>query len=102
VKKFTVGILVALLAVSLVLSGCSKPSQPSTTEPKYKIVLYLISVEEEITLLTICLYGLVRLAEEFKGYIKDDPTMLTTGPRWSLSTWNLKRVAKTENSFFVL
>jgi len=103
VKKFTVGILVALLAVSLVLSGCSKPSQPSTTEPKYKIgLVFDIGGRGDHSFNDSAYNGLVRLAEEFKGYIKDDPDNVNYGPRWSLSTWNLKRVAKTENSFFVL
>jgi len=80
VKKFTVGILVALLAVSLVLSGCSKPAQPSTTEPKYKIgLVFDIGGRGDHSFNDSAYNGLVRLAEEFKGYIKDDPDKVNYG-----------------------
>jgi len=64
----------------LVLSGCSKPSQPSTTEPKYKIgLVFDIGGRGDHSFNDSAYNGLVRLAEEFKGYIKDDPDNVNYG-----------------------
>jgi len=79
VKKFTVGILVALLAVSLVLSGCSQPSQPSTTEPKYKIgLVFDIGGRGDHSFNDSAYNGLVRLQKSSKVTSKTTQTMLTT------------------------
>lgn len=77
-KRFTVAVLVLLLAVSLVLSGCSKA--PTTTEPKYKIgLVFDIGGRGDQSFNDAAYAGLKKLAQELKGYIKDDPDKVDFG-----------------------
>jgi basic membrane protein A len=81
-KKLTAGIVVALLAVSLVLGGCSSNSGGGTasTGPKYKIgLVFDIGGRGDQSFNDSAYNGLVQIAKDYKGYIKDDPDNVNYG-----------------------
>jgi basic membrane protein A len=73
-------LILLVLAVALSFLGCKKKEAAAPTGPKFKIgICFDVGGRGDQSFNDSAYNGLVKLAKEYKGYIKDDPDQVNLG-----------------------